>query len=74
MEREREFARADALQRLADEQDRRAGEQDRRIGSLERANSQLQGALNIARFIGVGGLMAGLTALVWAIINAGPLA
>lgn len=63
-DRERTFARADAMERIT-------SEVDRRIASLERANAQMQGALGVARFVGFGGLMAGLLALVWTVVNGG---
>lgn len=63
-DRERTFARAEAV-------DRMAAEADRRLAALERANAQTQGALGVARFVGIGGLTTGLAALVWVVTNGG---
>jgi hypothetical protein len=42
-----------------------------RIGLLERTNAQMQGALAIARFVGFGGLVTAVGALVWAVTQPG---
>ena len=53
-DRERTFARVDAMEVLG-----------KRIEALERANAQAQGVLAMARFVGFGGLLSGLGALIW---------
>jgi hypothetical protein len=59
-DRERTFARSDAV-------DRMDAESDRRLAVLERSNAQMQGALNVARFIGFSGLVSGGAAIIWVI-------
>ena len=63
VERRVNAAQADVNRRFDD--DRLA------ISRLQTENSKLQGALAIARFVGFGGFLTGLGALVWIIVNSG---
>lgn len=57
-DRERTFARADAIEQLSKDV-------YRRLGLLEKQANQANGALNVARFVGFGGFITGLGAIVW---------
>ena len=63
------FAPIISLDRLDTETDRRINELREQVGKLVNANERAQGALAIARFVGASGLLSGLAALVWVIIN-----
>ena len=59
-DRERAFARVESFETLRE-----------RVVNLEKVNAQMIGALNVARFIGFGGLLTGASALIWAITRGG---
>lgn len=65
------FATIVAMDRLEAKTDRRLNEQRDQIQRLASANERAQGALSVARFLGFGGVMTGLSALVWLIVNGG---
>lgn len=65
------FATREQVERLDTEMDRRLGEVVKDIAELKNANARQQGALAVARFVGFGGLLAGLSALVYAVVNGG---
>jgi hypothetical protein len=46
--------------------------QDDEIQSLQNANSRMLGALAVARFVGFGGFLTGISAIVYSIVNAKP--
>lgn len=65
----RTFATKDNVERVESELDRRLTTMTTDIRDLQNANSRQQGALAVARFVGFGGLLAGLSALVYAIVG-----
>jgi hypothetical protein len=65
----RTFVTKDTVDRQETDFDRRVGALTEEVRALQNANSRQQGALAVARFVGFGGLLAGLSALVYAIVN-----
>ncbi len=51
--------------------DRRFEVDRRNISQLQADNSKLQGALAIARFVGFGGFLTALSAVIWIIVHGG---